>query len=58
VILFPYEQPDPARDRQDLITYAEAGHAPSQRALADCYRIGDEFNLVALGQLLRRRLQW
>ena len=42
MILFPYEKPDPARERQDLIAYAEAGHAPSQRVLADCYRIGDE----------------
>ena len=41
VILFSYENPDPARERQDLIAYAEAGHAPSQRALAHCYRIGD-----------------
>ena len=42
MILFPYEEPDLARDRQDLIAYAEAGHAPSQRVLGDCYRIGDD----------------
>ena len=41
MILFPYEEPDPARERRDLIAYAEAGHALSQRVLADRYRIGD-----------------
>jgi TPR repeat protein len=53
VILFPYEAPDPARDRQDLIIYAEAGHAPSQRALADCYRIGDELTKQDYAEAIR-----
>jgi uncharacterized protein len=53
VILFPYEAPDPARDRQDLIIYAEAGHAPSQRALADCYRIGDQLTKQDYAEAIR-----
>ena len=53
MILFPYEAPDPARERQDLIAYAEAGHAPYQRALAHCYRIGDELTQQDYAEAIR-----